>query len=284
MSYNEYYFKTSGTTARLINLIRISSIDYEAQEDEFNAAQHSHDFIELLFVKEGWGKFFIDGIHHVIKKGDIVLIPANREHYEIAIPHQELRLDSLAFTSAGDTVFLKNSIFSAVDYYQHVTNAFDALFAECGDMSEYNNLICRNIAENLVVFLIYKIKAKAEVTYEEPPQKRVFFTIAQIKEHLDKNFFSPVKIDELAQSSCLSTGHFIRLFKNLTGKTPMQYVLDLRMDAAIMSLKYTDKPVNVICFEIGFSDISNFIRKFKEKTGTTPQNFRLCHKGSNGRK
>ena len=54
----------------------------------------------------------------------------------------------------------------------------------------------------------------------------------------------------------------------------MQYVLDLRIDAAIASLKYTDKPVGVICFEIGFSDISNFIRKFKEKTGMTPQTFR----------
>lgn len=274
MSYKEYYFKSSGAAGRLINLIRISSIDYEAQEDEFSAALHSHDFIELLFVKEGWGKFFLDGAHHVVKKGDILLIPADREHYETAVPHQALRFDSLAFTSAGDAVFLKNSIFSAADHYARITSAFDALFGEYDESAEYSGLVCRNIAENLVVFLVYKIKTQAEVIYEETPQKRVFFTMAQIKEHLDKNFFTAVKIDELAQSACLSTGHFIRLFKNLTGKTPMQYVLDLRIDAAIASLKYTDKPVGVICFEIGLSDISNFIRKFKEKTGMTPQTFR----------
>lgn len=56
----------------------------------------------------------------------------------------------------------------------------------------------------------------------------------------------------------------------------MQYILDLWLEAAIASLKYTDKPINAICYEIGFSDINNFIRKFKEKTNMTPQNFRNC--------
>lgn len=54
----------------------------------------------------------------------------------------------------------------------------------------------------------------------------------------------------------------------------MQYILDLWLEAAIASLKYTDKPINAICYEIGFSDINNFIRKFKEKTNMTPQNYR----------
>lgn len=274
MNYREFYFKNTNTLSRFINLIRISEIDYEIQKNKLSSVMHSHAFTELLFVNDGFGQFFLDGTCQPIKKGDVIIVSQGREHYEISIPNHGLQFFSIAFSHADGTAFSKNTIFSAVSDFNRISSTFSELLFECVKQAEYTNLICQNLSENLIIFLLDKLKSNAHIVYEEVLQKKSFLSFDQIKNYLDKNFNTKINVDKLARSACLSTGHFIRVFKKMTGKSPMQYILDLRLEAAIASLKYTDKPINAICYEIGFSDINNFIRKFKEKTNMTPQNFR----------
>lgn len=142
------------------------------------------------------------------------------------------------------------------------------------EKSDYNYLFCQNIVENLIIFLLRKTTELLGIIPDTQNQKQLFFSVKQIQEYIDKNFENKLSVDSLAQSACLSIGHFIKLFKSLTGQTPMQYILEQRLNAAKESLTYTDKSIKSICYEIGFSDINNFIKKFKEKTGQTPNDFR----------
>ena len=63
-------------------------------------------------------------------------------------------------------------------------------------------------------------------------------------------------------------------FKNMTGKTPIEYLNEYRIEKASHMLKYTDMQVTDIAYSCGFSDLSYFIKTFKNIKGITPGKFR----------
>ena len=72
----------------------------------------------------------------------------------------------------------------------------------------------------------------------------------------------------------LSPSHMSHLFKKITGRSVMGYLLDCRMAKAKQLLTHTDDTIAEIVEKIGFADSSNFSRTFKAVTGKTPRDFR----------
>ena len=70
-------------------------------------------------------------------------------------------------------------------------------------------------------------------------------------------------IRQLAKIAGLSCYHFIRIFKSNTGKTPYEYLTDIRVEKAKQML--TDKRYTItdVCMECGFNNPSHFTRLFK---------------------
>lgn len=92
-------------------------------------------------------------------------------------------------------------------------------------------------------------------------------------DHLD----SPLDLDTLAQVACLSKYHFIRLFKEVYGQTPRQYLISRRLERASDLLKESDLSFHEICHEVGLKDSSSFGRLFKRSFGATPHLYRRMH-------
>ncbi len=93
-------------------------------------------------------------------------------------------------------------------------------------------------------------------------------------EHIRKNYSQPITLAELAELSHLSEGHFCRLFKRVTLKTPIRYINALRLAAARELLLETDRKELDIALETGFNSLSYFIDSFKQSTGRTPAEYR----------
>ena len=89
-------------------------------------------------------------------------------------------------------------------------------------------------------------------------------------EHLSE----AIAIKDLASEACLSPEHFIRLFKNSIGTTPMQYITRKRIEKSQHLLFTTDMSIKNIAFTLGFTDCSYFVRVFKHTLGMTPQEYR----------
>ena len=64
------------------------------------------------------------------------------------------------------------------------------------------------------------------------------------------------------------------LFKKLGDKTPVQFIQDRLLLEAHRLLKYSDKTVSEIGFELGFNDIQTFSRFFKNQEGISPVEFK----------
>lgn len=81
-------------------------------------------------------------------------------------------------------------------------------------------------------------------------------------------------IDELAKKFSISTNHLIREFKKSTGKTPVQYLMDVRMKKAEELLLFSNYTGNQIAEFLGYSNYSYFSRLFKKHTGVSPNDYR----------
>ena len=81
-------------------------------------------------------------------------------------------------------------------------------------------------------------------------------------------------VDELAAESAVSPFHFLRMFEQVVGVTPGQYMLRTRLRRAAVRLRGSADGIAAIALECGFSDLSTFNRQFRRATGMTPGAYR----------
>ena len=78
----------------------------------------------------------------------------------------------------------------------------------------------------------------------------------------------------LADVARLSVYHFLRVFLAVTGVTPHQYLLRVRLRRAAVALKTEQTRILDVAVACGFGDISNFNRAFRAEFGVTPRTYR----------
>src|SRR5262249_33837564 len=101
---------------------------------------------------------------------------------------------------------------------------------------------------------------------------RVTRTVRMI-EH-DPDLAPGLGLGSLATVASLSPYHFLRIFEQVTGVTPHQYVLRSRLRRAAMRLTAEPAKVLDIAFDCAFGDVSNFNRAFRMEFGMSPRQFR----------
>jgi AraC-like DNA-binding protein len=99
--------------------------------------------------------------------------------------------------------------------------------------------------------------------------------IAGTLRELESSFAQPHALAELAQLAGLSTYHFLRTFKRVTGVTPHQWILRARLRDAAQRLVASRTPITEIALDVGFEDLSNFIRSFRAEFGVSPSRYRI---------
>lgn len=100
-------------------------------------------------------------------------------------------------------------------------------------------------------------------------------TTALLKQY--EHISEEIELEKLAELSCLSKDHFIRLFKKGMGTTPLQYVNQKKIEKAQLLLLTEELAVKEIAFQLAFEDYSYFNRLFKKITGVTPQEYRRSY-------
>ncbi|MCI9336040.1 MAG: helix-turn-helix domain-containing protein [Lachnospiraceae bacterium] len=96
----------------------------------------------------------------------------------------------------------------------------------------------------------------------------------QAKAFLLEHYREPVSIEMLAEYFHLNPRYFSTLFKKKEGISPLDYLTQIRMEAAKNLLKDTDIPVSEVSALVGYEDPRYFYKVFKKYTGQTPTNFR----------
>ena len=94
-------------------------------------------------------------------------------------------------------------------------------------------------------------------------------------DYIHSHHLQPIDLDSISRSCGLSKFHFIRVFKEVYHQTPADYIAQLRLNRANLLLTTSDKDLNGIATELGFSELSAFTRFFKKQTGRPPSSARF---------
>src|SRR3954469_8062471 len=97
---------------------------------------------------------------------------------------------------------------------------------------------------------------------------------------IDAHCHDVISLERAAGEAGLSPFHFLRLFTDVLGVTPHQYLVRARLRRAARLLADDARPITDVAFDVGFGDLSNFVRTFHRAAGVSPRAFRQASRGN----
>jgi len=134
-------------------------------------------------------------------------------------------------------------------------------------------LYIESLANALVVNLLrdYSENKPDIVIYEGGLSDR---QMLQVTDYINEHLTQSIKQEDLAASLGISQFHSCRLFKQSTGISPHQYVMQQRIELAKRLLNKVDLSIADIALDCGFNSQSHLGKYFRQMTGMTPKAYR----------
>ncbi len=245
-------------------------------------SNHHHDAHELLYVVSGEIAVNIDGEESVADAGSLLIFSRFEEH-SVRILTSEYRRYSLLVSSEisqrAENYLLSSVLINRSCGFRHII--------DCGESSARIESIMKEIADEsrrklpmyektldaaLVRLLVelYRISPDLFLTDENKNTE----IVRSIQSRFETDYPDSFSLVALAAEYHISPSHLAHIFKDITGYSPIDYLLSCRLSAAKDLLGRTDKSIKEIIDLCGFSDESNFSRMFRSKVGMTPSDFR----------
>jgi AraC-like DNA-binding protein len=103
----------------------------------------------------------------------------------------------------------------------------------------------------------------------ESASNPVSATIAYVRD----NIAEPLSVNDMAERAFMSPSAFSHVFKDVTGKSPYQFVKEMRLNRARELLVEAESSVTQISKAVGYRSTSHFINEFRDRFGVTPRAF-----------
>lgn len=143
------------------------------------------------------------------------------------------------------------------------------------------SLHANNLERIIILLTILKTLAETD-EYDLITSKNTFYQsnesetlrINKIYNYTLTNYKKDITLEEVASLSNLSITSFCRYFKLMTKKTYYDFLIEIRVSHACRFLIENKLPTEMICYNCGFNNVSNFYRHFKKVTGLTPLDYK----------
>lgn len=109
---------------------------------------------------------------------------------------------------------------------------------------------------------------------ENPPSRIGEDQIETVRTFILSNLDEPLTIEDLAAEVNMSKFYFLKEFKKAAGKTPYQFLMEVKMTRATEWIEDRSLSLADLAIRLGFSDQSHFSRVFKTHFGDSPGNYR----------
>lgn len=225
----------------------------------------------IVYVRTGIFHFEYRDMTFDAEKGDVVLLDCAEPHYY----HARNGLEFLYMHFDGS---------NSHEICQHI-------LSQCGPLIRHeNNILIGNLLYNMVNFyqvdgietmlqssmriyhLFEYLLAPERQQYEQ--ENPVENAIRYIRSHMAED----ITLNSLAEEANLSTFYFAHRFKEETGFSPMEFVINTRLNQAKILLVRTSKSIEEIAYEVGYSSASSLINIFVKREGMPPGQYRRSYK------
>lgn len=98
--------------------------------------------------------------------------------------------------------------------------------------------------------------------------------IHKAQSYIEEMFKTDISVDQIATQVNMSKRNFIRRFKTATSLNPIEYIQNIKVEAAKKSLESGETNIAAVTYEVGYNDLKTFRMVFKRITGLTPIEYR----------
>ncbi|MDR3707134.1 MAG: AraC family transcriptional regulator [Capsulimonadaceae bacterium] len=232
------------------------------------------DRYQFEYVLSGTGYIETVGAKHRVNAGDFFFLNKSRPHYYYSDPSDPF--EKVFVTVNGRLI-------------DHLTAAYGLL----------DSVVIKHVDVGAIMLNILRVLDDA---YPNTPtektalllheviqcvQKDEVFDLAntsnrmdignQLCQYVHDNIEGQLSLKILAENFCLSESQIIRTFKSNTGKTPKQYIIDLKIDIAKDYLSYTNLSIEEIADRLLFSSHHHFSQLFTNRVRVTPLSYRKMY-------
>lgn len=259
---------------------------------DWNFSQLCSPFLRIYYVENGEAWVTMQGVEHRLKSGHLYLIPPFTRHSDRctgAFTHFYIHV--LDPTIQGQNIYEQNVFPFETEADTDTVRLLKRLMELNPDCklrqsapSTYDTKQGQNEAiqrfvrkeqrvqyetQAILMLLIARFYNRA-VPQNAGNDDRLLRAQRYIRQHMER----PLHLQEVADCAAMCTDSLIRLFKRKLGVTPMEYILNKRIERAQMLLLTQNTPVKEIAWQSGFANASHFTAQFKRATGLTPLEYR----------
>jgi transcriptional regulator GlxA family with amidase domain len=138
--------------------------------------------------------------------------------------------------------------------------------------------VAQEVARELVLFL-RRSSGQKQLSVTLSAQASEMKSIQELRVWITENLRKKLSVQVLADRAAMSVRNFERMFTREVGRTPSQYVLQARVEAARHRLEQTDGGLEQIAAACGFGSADVMRRAFVRSVGTTPNKYRCQLRG-----
>ena len=279
MIYNE--LKQRGTADFPIELYHL-----EKNLPRFEMDYHWHSELEIIRVLSGTLNIRLSNNKYSGKKGDIFFV--NPETVHGATPDDDciyecivLHLDMLSIKEMGCHFFIDSLL-----NHEYIINEYNP--SPCNDILTATNKLFDAMSNKSsgykfgvigAIYQLFGIIIDNKLFFSSSGDRTLsnnknISKLKNVLTYIRENFHTQMTLEDMARHAGMSSKYFCFQFKEMTTKTPVEYLNTYRIERAARKLLSTDESVTEIAFSCGFNDLSYFIKTFKAIKGTSPAKFR----------
>ncbi len=260
---------------------------YVERSKSFCYGKHTHEFLELVYIKDGTGKHIINDVSYDVKKGDLLFINYGKTHsfesengmdyYNILLTpefiseqltNSENAIDLLtlscfeSFSNFNDEPKIRFSS-SEIIFVEQLLNEMEREFAKKD--AGYTEVL-KSCITVLLIHIFRKMDRGMLADDKKIP--------AEILDYIDNNYNEKITIKDLAKRCFYNPSYFSRIFSEIYGMTITEYISERRFEKACQLLSESDMTVEEVARSAGYRDTAAIFRHFKKKLGITPGDYR----------
>jgi len=253
------------------NGIYVSRVGANIALPHYHIGPRVTPYYYLLCVLEGEGTFIQQGKTYKLQKNDIFCLFPQVIHEYYCDAKQPIKKLILAFSgrqalnSLAQIGLSPQKPHSANRVSDEMINAFLHLF------KHHENAMTRLKG----LYSIFQSLSEHHPTATKEEQTNNW--LIEGKHYIDHYFSEAITIEQIADKVGIERTHFTKMFTKHFKQSPMQYILQLRMNEAALLLEHTNYQIIEIAHAVGYQDISSFSKAFKKRVGMPPAVYRQQH-------
>ncbi|CAN7428185.1 AraC family transcriptional regulator [Paenibacillus sp. LjRoot153] len=266
-------FISSPSTFAKTNLFYVQEIGHFYTLPGYFTEREGLDSYLIAYILKGAGQLTYRDSTYPLGAHQLFFIHCDSYHHYSTNPQEPLELLWVHFHGSAATAYYDHYAASREPVLQlNNQSSVSTLLRQTLQIQQQRNAATEFLTSKFLVDLLTEIVLFAQQIGLSESDKPAY--IDAICQTLESKFTESISLNELAHQHAVSKYHMAKRFKQYTGFSPHEYVINIRMTHAKERLKYSDMPVSEIAATLGIDNVSHFINLFKDRTGDTPLVYR----------